>query len=420
MDVVKVFCLMLFSCLAANATAQTALANPCFDLKERTEHDARRVDADVDAFDSDRNRIIDAEEYRNYLLACDRGVAGLQGADKREERISERFEEIAQTYGQNPEMKIRQPIPGVPELETAPVGVVQNYANRIDLLHPYKTPPPVVAGPGFTFARPVVDARNPFAKDPAAIAPFLIAYRNDRKANKESGVVLGVIGYGPFEWGEHKQWQSSVAAGFDVDTALDPEKSTISFATEFRYFGMVEGRDGKSYDGYQLLIAPTYQTDGNGDRDVLALKVELGFAGRRFARANQWLQYGAENGAFRRDKTAFRWSPSIKLNCGDVRDDGGNASLAAIRADGSYCRAHHAAQLVWVGAADGKIDWNVRLAYEGMHDFRRNWNRDYAELEFSFARKLSPVRFLVLYRHGRPAPTFDKKDELLVGFGFTK
>jgi hypothetical protein len=420
MRIVETLAILLWCLAATEAIAQAAPANPCLDLKARTEHDRRRIDADVEAFDSDRNNVIDAEEYRNYLLACDRGIASLQNQGAREERIAERFEEIVHAYRKNDSIKTREQVPGVPELESAPIAVVQNYANQIDLLHPYKTTPIVADGPGFTFARQVLDTRNPFAKDPAAIAPFLIAYRNDRRAGKESGVVLGVIGYGPWEWGENMQWQSSVAANFDVDTALDPEKSTISIGPEVRYYGLVEKADAGNYDGYTLLLAPTYQTDGNGDRDVLSLKVEVGFAGERFGRANQWLQFGGGDGAFRRDKGAFRWSPTIKLICGDVRDDGGNASLAEIRADGSYCRAHHAAQLVWVAAADGKVDWQARMAYEGAHDLRRHWNRNYAELELSVARKLSPVRFVILYRRGRPAPAFDQKDELLVGFGFTK
>lgn len=422
MNIADVF-LMLALLAPAPLAAQTAASNPCADLAGRTTHAPDVIDRDVEAFDANGDRSIDAAEFREYLLTCDRGIAQLPTPEAREERIFERSYEIVETYPGSVQAR-ESPREG-PLLERAPISIVKAYAQTIDRMLPYSSPQPPSPGSDakpkrvFTFARAVLDTRNPFASDPAAIAPLLIAYRRDREADEESGILLGKIGYGPWTWGHDERWRANVAARFDIDTAKDPEASSVAIGPELIFQSQKirsQGPDAYSLTGYWLTLSPRYETDGNGDRDVLSVSADLGLiGGKHLLYANRWLQPGG--GRFRKDRSAFRWSPGLKLTCGDVRDDGGNPKLAAIRADGSYCRMHHAAEAVWVGPADHKLHWEVRLAYEGVHDMRRDWNRNYAELELSAGVEDSPVRFLLLYRRGRPEPAFEKTDELLLGFG---
>lgn len=412
--------------LAVPAFAQTGAANPCIDLGERKRHEPDVIDRDVEAFDVDKDRSIDAEEFRNYLLACDQRLAGIKAPQEREDRITDLLNEIVETFPDS--VMIREDRPGVPLIERAPISIVKAYAQIIDGHFDYSPRQAKERGddepkPSFTFGRDVLDARNPFASDPAAVAPFLIAYKHDREAEEESGILLGRVGYGPWTWGRDAQWQAGLGLNLDVDTAKGPEQSSITFAPKIRYTSKLlwQRGDEDNYEltGYWLTFSPQYQTDGNGDRDVVSFSTEFGVAGgRRLLYANRWLQAGG--GRFRSDKVAFRWSPLLKLKCGDVRDDGGNARLAEMRAEGGYCRAHHALEAVLVGANDHWLDWEVRLTYEGVRDLSEHWNRNYTEFEVSAARKLSPIRFLLLYRRGRPEPTFESTDEFLVGFGIRK
>ena len=100
-----------------------------------------------------------------------------------------------------------------------------------------------------------------------------------------------------------------------------------------------------------------------------------------------------------------------------MRDDGGNAALAKIALEGSYCRAQPGLKMRWRTNRLAKYAFGLRLGYSQTYDLQDDWDRGYGEFEATLGVKESSLQLIMLYRKGRKAPAFDDEDALILGVG---
>ena len=73
-----------------------------------------------------------------------------------------------------------------------------------------------------------------------------------------------------------------------------------------------------------------------------------------------------------------------------MRDDGGNAALAKIALEGSYCRAQPGLKMRWRTNRLAKYAFGLRLGYSQTYDLQDDWDRGYGEFEATLGVKESP------------------------------
>lgn len=379
---------------------QDAHAEPkpvCVDIEKRAEFEPSLVIQDVADVDSDPVGKISEEEFRKYLLACDSKVRKQADPSKQLLAISDALHEaITHSDDQCRSAKC--------EFGQRPRGLIQAYAvarARLSFKAPEPQKPDEVA-PKFTVGRSILDLVSPLSKNAVAKGPFLVSFKRDYAKREDSGLLLGKLSYGPWFFGDDDGWDVNVSAGFDVNTGKDPEESSITFS------GVANYHKDLDKGALVLSVSPEYGTDGNGDRDVVSIKAQLGLFGERFSGAGQWKDLG--NGH-------FSWDPSITAYCGDVRDDGGNANLEKIRQQGSYCRVQPAIEARWRTERFAQYALGLRAGYGQTYDLRHDWDRGFGEIEATLGVKDSPLQMILLYRKGRKAPTFEEERALILGVG---
>lgn len=402
MRIASTVLLLLLLMGSANARAQAPASTGaplCGEVEKRTSFDAAQVTRDVAAYDTDNDQSMTETEYRNYLLACDRSVRSKKDdAEKEKEVQTILFDLVTSRDGLGCVDTATHCAFG-----TRPRHVVQAFsvARDGDLFVAFK-PKVTEIVPSIGIGRSVLDATSPLSSDPVAKVPFLVSYKRDYAKREEAGLLLGKITYGPWFWGEKERWDGNVSATLDVNTGKKREESTVAFgatATYTRAFGK---------NGFSLSFTPEYGTDGNGDRDVVTLRTQLAVVGEDFLAAGQWKPLGRGD---------YSWDPNLTFYCGEVRDDGGNAALAKIARQGSYCRAQPGIQMRWRANRLARYAFGMRLAYSQTYDLQDDWDRGYGELEATLGIKESPLQLILLYRKGRKAPTFEDERALIFGIG---
>lgn len=255
--------------------------------------------------------------------------------------------------------------------------------------------------------------------------PVVIAYRNDRTSGEEGAQVFGTFSANFIPWidrprrgGAGDESDSSrlvvapsVALIFDVDTSSKSrgkDKSDISVAPTLSVMLKGNHSDDHWTDHY-FSFAPVYQTDADFGRSVINLTATYSFASTDFLKAglNQcWIGTCTASG------WQWFWRPSVQLIAGDVRNASGNATLAALEAQGSYARLVPGATFRFFpvsGASSFGFDWL------GIQDDEGRF-RTYRELSYQYDLR-SNVAFTVIYRKGVRASSFQNVDAVLLGFG---
>lgn len=376
----------------------------CKDVKNRPKFNASQVVRDVAAFDADRNERITAAEFEGYLRACDLAVL-VAGEDQREALLADVIQEAATIAHGQPcgEAGVGCPFNDVP-LYTAQAYAV---ARAGDLYVPPKPPTRETVSPGWSLGRSVADSVNPITRGPVGRGPFIIAYQNNYETDEDFGLLLGKATYGPWFFGADDQWDAAVSANFDVNTGGEPEDSAVGFAVSATYTQELAGGDA----GLLYTFSPEYGTDGNGDRDVVSLRAQVSGFGSLMGGAGQWRDFGGGQ---------FTWTPTVAAYCGEVRDDGGSAALAAIKASGSYCRGQLATEWGWQRELRSGNLLTLRLSHGHTFDLQESWDRGYGSFEATWSTADSPWHLVLLYRKGRREPDFKDIESLTFGIGWLR
>lgn len=275
---------------------------------------------------------------------------------------------------------------------------------------PWKSKKTLLAG--LKLSRTVKDAADPRGGGGIPARPVVFSYRHDRESGEEGLQVLGNVTMKPWVLSE----TDSTAWTFRPEVALDLDsfasnrgrnKSEIGIKGEFAYsFGDWEGTT------HVAGITPTYFTDGDFGRDVVALSASYSLTSNAPRLGRPGKQICLTKGC-PAESWIFYWSPSLTIQYGDVRDASGNASLEATREKGAYMR--------WIPSLGLRLrpffgGVTIGLDLQGIHDNKLDSSFGY--LEGSVAYDIAQnVALTAVYRRGRKASTLEPLDYWLLGLG---
>jgi hypothetical protein len=394
------------TCVALLGAPSVAGAT-CEDIEKRAAFSASAVQRDVDTFDLAPKGTLTRQEFEAYLRTCDRALRKLRKDKVQDAEIEARIdalidEDYTTAY---PEDACGPNAPDGCDYVQGATFAAQNYAvNREMLL--FKAPNVPIKGRRFGFTRTILDRVDPRSNGPVARVPFIMTYLEDRRSNKGAAIVLGRMTYGPYFGGENEQFAAQAVVDFDVDTTKTKEKTSIGIG----YAGSYTGIEAGPLDFWTLTVTPRYQTDRAGARDVVSVTGELTGASAKLGNLGQYRRVG---------NYEFGWFPKLAFSAGDVRDAAGNAPLAAIQTAGSYLRLEPGVEILWVPDRFA-VPLAYRLAYSHVYDPREHWDRGYGETGIYYDIPGIGAQVSLVYRKGRPGPTFEPVDAILLGLGLSR